>query len=260
VRYGLTMSARAARDHASVLAMVLLPDPVVPTAADVIAAYDDLAPDGPPLAIDGDAEADGAAAFTLGDAAVSIGLVPDHVVEAEGAAPYSLATLGERWTRGPQPAHLLVFARQDAPGTAASMAAFCRLAAAVASASGAAAVYFGGGHVTHGPDFLVAAARGEAPMVLVWNGLSVIEADGRLQFLSLGMQQLGLPDLLLTVPADRGNDGFDCFVAFLDGLADRGEPFPDGDSIGRTEDEVLPIRYVESPVDPAMQVWRVDLP
>jgi hypothetical protein len=33
----------------------------------------------------------------------------------------------------------------------------------------------------------------------------------------------------------------------------------EGDTVGRTCDERLPVRYVPSPVDPTTQVWSVEL-
>jgi hypothetical protein len=33
----------------------------------------------------------------------------------------------------------------------------------------------------------------------------------------------------------------------------------DGDTVGRTAAEKLPVHYVPSPVDPKVKVWRVEL-
>ena len=43
-------------------------------------------------------------------------------------------------------------------------------------------------------------------------------------------------------------------------VASRGEALPEGDTVGRTDDERLPVHYVESPGDPAKKVWRLELP
>ena len=40
----------------------------------------------------------------------------------------------------------------------------------------------------------------------------------------------------------------------------RGEALPEGDTVGRTASEKLPVHYVPSPVDLKVKVWRVELP
>lgn len=42
-------------------------------------------------------------------------------------------------------------------------------------------------------------------------------------------------------------------------LAERGTPLPDGDTVGRTNDERFPVHYVTSPVDLKKRVWRVEI-
>ena len=74
------------------------------------------------------------------------------------------------------------------------------------------------------------------------------------------MAQLGLPNLYLRTRAPEANVAIAFFFDMLGFLADRGEPLPDGDTVGRTEHERLPVRYVPSPLDPAVEVWRVELP
>jgi len=56
-------------------------------------------------------------------------------------------------------------------------------------------------------------------------------------------------------------DGWDSqfLFDFLSYSAEFGKPLPEGDTIGRTEDERLPIHYVQSPIDPKVKVWRVEL-
>ena len=43
-------------------------------------------------------------------------------------------------------------------------------------------------------------------------------------------------------------------------LANRGVAIPDGDTVGRSADEKLKVRYVPSPIDESKKVWRVELP
>jgi hypothetical protein len=73
------------------------------------------------------------------------------------------------------------------------------------------------------------------------------------------MKQLGLPDLLLTAPKANTGTAFETFFDLLAYVADLGKPLPDGDTVGRSDNERLPVRYVPSPIKPSERVWRVDL-
>jgi hypothetical protein len=97
--------------------------------------------------------------------------------------------------------------------------------------------------------------------MMLWTGLSIgAEPDGRMSLLSLGMKQLQLPDLLLVARKSEGNAALGAFFDFLGMLAKFGKPLPEGDTVGRSAAERLPVRYVPSPIDAAVQVWRVELP
>jgi len=96
---------------------------------------------------------------------------------------------------------------------------------------------------------------------MLWTGLSIArEDDGKISFLSLGMQQLNLPDLLLVVGPETEDDAFEMFFNLTAFIAEHGQPFDEGDSVGRTEDEHIPVRYVPSPIDSPDKVWRVEYP
>lgn len=77
--------------------------------------------------------------------------------------------------------------------------------------------------------------------------------------LSLGMKQLDLPELLLIAPKSSGNSALEPFFTFLSYVANRGEPVPEGDTIGRSETEKLRVQYVPSPLDRKTKVWRVEI-
>jgi hypothetical protein len=64
----------------------------------------------------------------------------------------------------------------------------------------------------------------------------------------------------LVAPKSAGKDALATFFDLLAYLAERGEPLPEGDTVGRSADERLPVRYVPSPIDPGKTVWRVELP
>ena len=126
------------------------------------------------------------------------------------------------------------------------------LLGAVVKASPAVGIYWGEAGATHDAKFFLETAREQdvALRLTLWTGVSVgREPDGRLSLLSLGMKQLNLPDLLLIAPKSAGNSALEPFFTFLAYVADRGEPLPEGDTIGRSETEKLPVQYVPSPLD-----------
>ena len=81
-----------------------------------------------------------------------------------------------------------------------------------------------------------------------------------MSLLSTGMKQLDLPDLWLIAPEASSDDALSTFFDLLAYVDGRRAPLPDGDSVGRTPDERLQVRYVSSPIDPKVNVWRVELP
>ena len=96
---------------------------------------------------------------------------------------------------------------------------------------------------------------------MLWSGVSIArEKDGRLSLLSLGMEQLNLPNLLVVAQESSGSVAIETMFDLLAYVAERGQALAEGDTVGRTDDERLPVRYVPSPVDSAKRVWRVELP
>lgn len=92
------------------------------------------------------------------------------------------------------------------------------------------------------------------------------EADDAAQFSvsSLGtnwkLPELDFPDLLLISSNTAENKALETFFDLLAYVAQRGEALPNGDTVGRTEQEQLPVRYFNSPIDFKKKVWRVELP
>ena len=73
------------------------------------------------------------------------------------------------------------------------------------------------------------------------------------------MSQLGLPDLYLIASEGVASEAIERFFDLLAYISERGEPIPDGDTIGAGLDERIPIRYVKSPADFETLVWKVEL-
>jgi hypothetical protein len=143
-----------------------------------------------------------------------------------------------------------------------TLSLFTSLLAAVTKTSNAVGVYWGEAGATHDAKFLMSIAedRDLDARLMLWTGVSTArEADGRLSLLSLGMNQLNLPDLLIIAEKSGGNEALGTFFDFLGYVSKLGKPLPEGDTIGRTENERLPVRYVPSPLDPSKKVWRVEI-
>jgi hypothetical protein len=251
------------------LAFVLLAEPKLPKGEAVERAFAAYALDGQKLRARPSAAKKPGAADTLefdtgGGAYAVVALmpvaVPNH--EADEAVRYSVSAFGGRWKLPAHKAHLVVTARGTG-GARESLSAFTSLVAAVAEASSAVGVYCGNAGATHDPKFFRETARDRdaSSRLVLWTGVSIARGeDGRLSLLSLGMKQLALPDLLLVVPGSKANEALPMLFDLLGDALSRGEALPEGDTVGRTASEKLPVHYVPSPVDPKVKVWRVELP
>lgn len=263
------------------VAFVLLPEEVMPDAEAVTSAYADICGDADQLrrqvespleairrsARGEPAEGEGMLTLRLGTKGeVNLALMPLPVPndEADHAARCSVSSIGTGWKLARHRAHLIVtYAEPSAPSRVIALTRFTQLLAAVAQASGAVGVYWGEAGATHEPRFFINVARdgGPATMITLWTGVSVAQ-DGptRMSLLSLGLGQLSLPNLLLTAPRERTAEALEMFFDLIAYLVERGAPIPDGDTIGRDERERLRVQYVASPLAPAEQVWRVEVP
>ena len=136
-----------------------------------------------------------------------VGAIPTPVPEgeAEHAAAFSIASLGNARALEPHSAHLvLIYTPADDLNAVAELQAFTRVMAALLVASRAQAVYWGDAGASHPAGFFVEVAQNvELPLPL-WSGVSRWKMpDGRLGLLSLGMSQLELLDLLVTAPHEE---------------------------------------------------------
>ena len=251
------------------LAFVLLTDARLPKDSEVVDAFAEYAHADERLVASGDdsTAAHGAIQFELTPGGTVIvasmdGPVPNR--EADQAAQYSVSALGTDWALPAHRAHLVVMLRNMDPApTTVVLSAFTSLLAAVAKTSGSVGIYWGEAGATHDPAFFCAlAAEPETgARMMLWTGLTIgAEANGRLGLLSLGMKQLALPDLLLVTPRATANDAVGTFFELLGYLAALGRPLAESETVGRSADEKLALRYVPSPIDPAVRVWRVELP
>ena len=95
---------------------------------------------------------------------------------------------------------------------------------------------------------------------MLWNGLSITKKPGSVELLTLGMGQLDLPDLLLVAPSGGGNQALNFAFDLLGYVVSQGSLIPEGETVGRTEAEKLPVAYVPSPLDANKRVMKIELP
>jgi hypothetical protein len=250
-------------------AFVLLKKPGLPRGVDVASAFKPFARDGQRLEFKpgtGKAAKDVLEFSATPGGTVFVASMPVPVPkrEADDAAQFSLSAMGTGWTLPAHSAHLIVtMPASEAKSRVATLSCFTSVLAAVLKASGAVGLYWGHAGATHDSEFFMSLAEDADadPRIMLWTGVSTArEADGGLSLLSLGMQQLDLPDLLLVVPkSTSGGDAFATFFDLLTYVAKRGSAPPEGDTVGRTAEERWPVRYVPSPIDAKEKVWRVEL-
>ena len=249
-------------------AFVLLSEPRLPKGEDVVKSFSAFATQGQEIQLPAGkagptADSPGLEFDLKPNGKALVALLPVAVPngEADAAVRYSLSAMGTGWKLPVHKAHLVVTC--DCSGTPLeSLSLLTSLLGAVVKASSAVGIYWGEAGATHAPKFFMETAQ--EPDVelrlMLWTGVSLArEPDGRLSLLSLGMKQLNLPDLLLIAPQSAGNSALEPFFTFLSYVANRGEAVPDGDTIGRSETEKLPVQYVPSPLDPKTKVWRVEI-
>lgn len=245
------------------VAFVLLPSVQVPDPAAVAAAHAELFPDAPPFTAD-DAEGEPGAVGLASDAGIAhlvltAGPVPGG--EAERAAARSLAAVGQDPAIPVYAAHLVVVWNPAFELTLVEgLTAQSRLIAAIVQVSGAAGVYVAAASTTHPPDWYVEVARVIDEPIMLWTGVShVFGDDERHSFLSYGMHQFGLPDVLLTAPADAGSDAIEYLFELLLRGAVAGQLMADGQTVGPEPGTTLPAFIQPNPVDPETDVMCVDL-
>lgn len=184
--------------------------------------------------------------------------------EAETYVRTGIASLCEPpWALGPHRAHLIVSqvgplverARVD------QLAVFTRVVAAIAEASSAVGVYSGAALATNSTAFYVemASTEPELPgLLMLWNGVALAGNADRVRVLSLGMAQLGLPNVQVTAPVARPGVLAEMFEILAD-FASHGSPLAMGDTFETKAGQRILVGYEPSPLGDGNPVWRIDL-
>jgi Domain of unknown function (DUF4261) len=119
-------------------------------------------------------------------------------------------------------------------------------------------VYWVPACATHHPEFVTQMAHSDLPLP-VWVGISLAQAEGTSEALSVGMAQFKLPNLLLR-GATLGGAELEFFYDLLAYVLRRKKKVRAGERVGRTENERLPVTYEPSPLGGTQKVWVVELP
>jgi hypothetical protein len=219
-----------------------------------------------PITVAAESGRDGAISFAIGERDTLILMpipapIPDG--EAEAMAGYSISSLGTGWQLGSHEGHVVVTLQEEDSGLSPQrLLRFSRLLAGVIDGiDDVVGIYSGEAHATHDPDFFRDMAMEDSIVpVHLWNGISVAGDDKTVSLLSLGMKQLGQPNLKLTGPSAEGSALIGFFFNLLEYAAKRGAAVEDGSTVGRTDQEKLVVRHETSPIDDRDTVWCVDLP
>lgn len=183
--------------------------------------------------------------------------------EADQGFQYSIASWLPTFKPPSHAAHVIVTLRLDQEMTTLNAhLLFTRVLAAVVESTEAAGVYWGSARVTHPADFFLDVANGDDQLwTMLWTGVSAVrQGADRLSMLSLGMEQFGLMDALVTGPVQNANDLLMFMMDMLRYCIERGSAIPHGDTVGRTNQERLKVKHVPSPIDATRKVWSVDIP
>jgi hypothetical protein len=248
------------------VAFLLLSEATRPDPDAIAAAYAALFPDRTPIVPTSDdvLGIDGGAASLTGEDGVLHVMLVDHAVpdgEAERNATRSLAFVGQDPSIPPHEAHLVLPWNPNEELTVVEgLRAQARVTAAAALATGATAVYLGAAGATHPADWYIEVVRQVDDPTMLWIGVShAVTEEPRHSFLSFGMHQFGQPDLLLTAGIEDGSDAIEYFYDLLAYCSASGKAIAEGETVGRTEDERIVVRYEPNPVDEDRVVFCVDL-
>jgi hypothetical protein len=264
--------ARAGRPDATDpdLAMVLLSGAGLPSASAIQRAFAVYAPKGQTLHLKQDASKPGPGGgegFVFesnggGEFVLVLMREPMPAGQAEEAVRHSVSALfNQQWSLPKYKAHIVVTA-PDAGDPRRRLEVFTALVAAVVDTSHALGVVWPHAGATHEPKYFLKVAKAHelVSSMTIWCGFDLKRgAAGKLDFLSRGMERLSLPNLLLVVPSAQEEESVPLMFDLLAYVAERGKPLPEGDTVGRDDQQRLPVHYVPSPVNPTVKVMRVEL-
>lgn len=180
--------------------------------------------------------------------------------EAEDFAAYSYGTIIGAPTVGPHLAHVIVVSTAPRLSKIDALSSHLRHTASVADALGAVGVYDGNAGATHlAPLYIDAIRNDELPSVLVTGVSLAKDSDTKVSALTKGLQRLDLCEFLVTIPISSLEADIGYLFDLVEYVVKRRNQLGDGETIGRTQEERIRVKYCPSPVDPTLQVATLDL-
>lgn len=255
------------------LAFVLLPSVEFPASDAIIAAFATYSQGHHKISIAADNQSDSAdsdkkevlVASIDGIGSAFIALMPCAIPngEAEANFPYSMSSFSDKNQLQEHAAHLMVTLMiSEETDAIEGMMAFTSLLAAITESTQSMAVYWGNAGVTHTRDFFLAVASEQEinPRIILWNGISrAPEGGGKMSFLSLGMNQIALPNVYLICDATAASEMIGRMFDLMAYIASRRQAIPAGDTFGSTAEDRIRVEYVKSPADPKQIVWKIKM-
>jgi hypothetical protein len=209
-------------------------------------------------------EGDGKIVFGLGNENAAIALMHTPIPWSELEGPCATAwwwpEAGEKLKR--HASHILVALAGDKGNLVQRHVTLTHLAAAVASHTDAAGIYWGGGTLVHEPQAFIEQARELSPNSLpwpMWIDFRVEQNDdGSLRLFTTGMKSFN--QLEIEIPNSRREPAevFDFACSIADYIITTNPRIEDGHTVGRTEAEKVTAVQAPSMWDPKITVLRLD--
>lgn len=193
--------------------------------------------------------------FELGDDTATIELVNQPIPwsELEGPAAISWWWPEAAETLQGHTAHLVITLSGGLGTPLERFILLTHLTAAVVASTDAAGVFWPMGTIVHEPAMYLEYSEGVSPADIVpqlWFDMRVFEHDeGGYGFFTTGLAPLGLYEVEIDRTTRDPEDVFDFCQGIISYLVTSGEEIEPGETIGRTAEEQVPVRYADSQFD-----------
>ena len=200
--------------------------------------------------------------FEVGPAVGAVGLIrepiPEGEIQAANKPAITWPDAGERMAV--QKAHLIcTIAGQVEKQTAAFL--LTKIVAAVCVVAPAVEVYWGAATVVHSPEVFVAQAREMTEEVLplyLWIQFAVSVREEKTTLRTHGMASLGFMEMEIVESSHPPVEVVGFAFNICHYLLDNGPILGDGQTIGMSATQKVPVRHTESILNPNERVYRLE--
>ena len=202
--------------------------------------------------------------FGLGKDNVVVGLMPTPIPWTDLEGPCATAWWWPEATEkmSSHTSHVLVFLGGDKGNLIQRHIALTHLAAAVASHTDAAGIYWGGGRLVHDPEVFIEQAQNLSPDNLplpIWIDFRVEQNDDEsYRLFTTGMKAFGKMETEIPHSKKKPAEVFDFAYSIADYIITSNPNIQDGHTVGRSETEKARAAYAPSMWDSAITVLRLD--